>query len=157
RLRQGSDGPWRTVVGVVSTTKEYEADPSPPITAFFPVEQYAIGSRFVVVRTRNSADPLAVTAAVTREIRQLDAELPMYDVNTMMTRVYDPLASRRLAMALLATFAVVAMLLATIGIYGVISYWVEQRTSEIGIRVALGAERADILHLVVREFAVMVA
>ena len=94
RLRQGADGPWRTVVGVVRDTREYAVDAEPPITAFFPVEQYNIASRFIVVRTAPSVDAATVTAVVLREVTMLDPELPAYDVATMERRLHDSLARR---------------------------------------------------------------
>jgi predicted permease len=150
RLRQGADGPWRTVVGVVVDSREYEPDAEPPITTYFPVAQYNIASRFLVART--TVDAATVTPAVLRVIRDIDPDLPAYDVSTMGDRLHDSLARRRLSMFLLVTFAGVALVLAAIGTYGVISYWVEQRTREIGIRVALGAEPARILGMIFREF-----
>jgi predicted permease len=157
RLRQGSDGPWRTVVGVVADTKEYTAMAEPPIAVYFAVEQYTIGSRFVVVRTAPSFDAAALTTEVTRILRDLDPELPAYDVATMEARLHDSLARRRLSTFLLAVFAAFATLLASIGTYALIAYWADQRRREIGIRMALGADRARILTLVAREFAVMIA
>ena len=153
RIRQGDDGPWRTVVGVVADTREYEVDAEPPITAFFPVEQYTIGSRFVVLRTAPTVDAASLMTAVSRELAQIDPDLPAYDVATMEQRLHDSLARRRLAMALLVTFAACAVALAIVGVYGVIAYWVGQRTRDIGIRIALGADGKRIATMVAREFA----
>jgi len=157
RLRQRSDGPWRTVVGVVRDKREYEADLQPPITAYFPVEQYQIGSRFVVVRTHTALrDVGRLTSAVLDAVHALDPELPAYDVSTMDQRLTDSFARRRLSMLLLATFACAALVLAAVGVYGTIAYWVGQRHGEIGIRMALGADRANIIGLIAHEFGVTV-
>jgi predicted permease len=157
RIRQGDDGPWRTIVGVVADTREYEVDAEPPITAFFPVEQYTIGSRFVVARTAPSIEAASLMTAVSRELAQIDPDLPAYDVATMEQRLHDSLARRRLAMTLLITFAACALALAIVGVYGVIAYWVGQRTRDIGIRIALGADGARIARMIAREFAGIVA
>jgi predicted permease len=157
RIRQGDDGPWRTIIGVVADTREYEVDAEPPITAFFPVEQYTIGSRFVVVRTAPTIEAASLMRAVARELAQIDPDLPAYDVATMEQRLHDALARRRLAMTLLVTFACCALALAIVGVYGVIAYWVGQRTRDIGIRIALGADGARIARMIAREFAGIVA
>ena len=157
RIRQGNDGPWRTIVGLVADTREYEVDAEPPITAFFPVEQFTIGSRFVVVRTAPSVDAASLMPAVSRELRAIDPDLPSYDVATMEQRLHESLARRRLAMSLLVTFAACAFVLAIVGVYGLMSYWVGQRTRDIGIRVALGAEGSRIVMMIAREFAGVVA
>jgi predicted permease len=156
RIRQGTDGPWRSVVGVVRNTGEYQTSAQPPITAYFPVTQYGIASRFVVVRTAPGVDDRALLPAINREVRQLDPTLPLYDVRAMSERLSDSLARRRLAMDLLTAFAVLAIVLAAIGTYSLIAHWVEQRRRDIGIRMALGADRRRVIELLLREFGPMI-
>src|SRR5687768_7766620 len=155
RMRRGDSGPWRTVVGVVADTKEYEVDGEPPITAFYAVQQIGVGTWYLVMKTRS--DPRALWAVVTREVQALDADLPVYEMATMEERLADSLARRRFSMFLLVVFAVCASVLAAIGIYGVVSFWVSQRTRELGIRAALGARQADIMGLVIRQVVMLVA
>jgi predicted permease len=155
RLQQrGKEGSWRTVVGVISSARQYSTEKEPPITVYYPHEQYAARNMYVLVRT--TSDPAAMTTAVTREIQSVDAELPVFDVNTMEQRLYESLARQRFSMFLLGVFASVALILAGVGLYGVMSYWVNQRIHEIGIRMALGAQPGNILRLVIRQALILV-
>ena len=152
RIRFGgldADGKWITIVGVVGRVKQYTLDSDSRIALYLPQTQYPSRNMNVVLRSRT--DPANLTAAVKRELRALDADLPMYNVQTMERRLDTSLARRKFSMVLLAAFGGFAFVLATIGVYGVMAYLVSQGTRELGIRIALGASPVNILGLVVRQ------
>ena len=155
RLQRGGSDTWRTVVGVISDGKQYSSEKEPPIAVYFPFEQYVARNMFLVIRT--TRDPAGMTSAITKEIQALDPEMPVFDVSTMDQRLHNSLARRRFSMFLLGVFAMLASILAAIGIYGVMAYSVNERTHEIGIRLALGARPATILQLVIKQALVLTA
>ena len=144
-----ADGKWITIVGVVGRIKQYTLDSDSRIAFYLPQTQYPSRAMNVVLRSRT--DPSALTSGVKKELRELDSDLPMYNVRTMQQRLEESLARRKFSMVLLTGFAGLALALATIGVYGVMAYLVNQGTRELGIRIALGASQRNILALVVRQ------
>ncbi|HEX8189998.1 MAG TPA: ABC transporter permease, partial [Pyrinomonadaceae bacterium] len=144
--RIGLGDEWWTIIGVVGDVKQSGlTQPSRP-ELFIPYTSYPADGMTLVVRA--SSDPSEMTAAVRREVQAVDPNQPVYNVRTMEEVIDLSIANRRLNMTLLTIFAALATLLAVVGIYSVMSYLVTQHTREIGIRVALGASRANILKLV---------
>ena len=135
------------IIGVVGDIKFQNFTTAPRPTTYWPHPQLAYGTMTLTVRA--AVDPMALAPVIERAIRTLDKDQPVADVRTMDQWVAKSLAQARFSSTLLAIFAGLAMLLAAIGIYGVMSYTVGQRTAEIGIRLALGAEARDILTMIV--------
>jgi predicted permease len=143
------EGKWATIIGIVGDV--HDSDLAAESKGMFYVPGY--GGTTLVVRTKS--DPRPLIGALREQIRAVDAEQPVYDISTMSELVAVSLARRRFAVTLLALFAALALVLAFIGLHGVIAYLVTLRTHEIGIRLALGAQRADVLRLILSQGLLM--
>jgi putative ABC transport system permease protein len=150
----GPDSPWRTIVGVVGDVYQYGLDSRKTLQLYVPYDQFRVPGVTLVVRA--GQDPLALTPAVRARLRSVDSEMPLAKVTTMDQVMDDSVAGRRFSMLLLTGLGACAMLLAAIGIYGVTAYSVTQRTAEFGIRLALGAQAAGVIRMVIRQNLVLV-
>ena len=151
RIRFGTDttNPWMTIVGVTRNTKHMSLDAPTDYYVYVPVAQATPWRTYLVVRT--SGEPLRLAAPVRRVLAAIDPVLPMAETHTMEQAVASSLGTKRVTNVLLTGFALVAVLLAAIGIYGVMSLSVAGRRHEFGVRLALGAAPGDVLRLVIRQ------
>jgi predicted permease len=138
-----------TIVGVVGAVKQYGLDTDGKIATYFPMQQGPDRGTFLVARS--ASDNPGLAKVITGEIRAVDPSAVVYGVRSMQDRLHDSLARQRFSSTMLGAFAAFALLLAAVGLYGVMSYLVTQSTRDIGILVALGARRENILSLVVRQ------
>ncbi len=138
-----------TIVGVVGVVKQYGLETDGKIANYFPQQQWHDSRMFLVVRT--SSEAAGLSSAVVSQIHSVDPDVVVYEIRTMQERLHDSLARQRFASTMLGAFAVFALLLAAVGLYGVMSHLVTQSTHDIGVRVALGARPGNIIALVVRQ------
>ena len=150
RIRIGRDpkAPWRTIVGVVGDVRHTGPERAPEPEVFLPVTQ-SIDRNDMSLVVRAEGDPGALAGAIRDAARSIDPSVMLWRIRAMDDLMDDYLAPRRLSLRLVQGFAAVALALALIGIYGVLSYTVSQRVPEIGLRIALGARRGEIVRMMI--------
>ena len=145
-IGNGNDG-FARIVGVVGNVRYDALDTTAEPTMYAPFKQDTFGGMWFVVRT--AGDPLQSVGSVRQAVREIDSGLAVFSITALPLVVSDSVAQRRFAMLLLGVFAVVALFLAAVGLYGLVAYSVSLRTQEIGLRMAIGAQPADVLRLIV--------
>jgi putative ABC transport system permease protein len=152
-LYRGARSGQKTIVGIIGDVKYGSLDAPSPAEVYLPYKQHPVGDLTIAVRT--VGDPLGFVPTARADLAAVDRELPLADIHPMTAVVGRSIAERRFTMLLLTSFAGVAVLLAAIGIYGLLAYVVTQRTGEIGVRLAMGATPKDVARLFVREGAAL--
>ena len=157
RFRMGPDEPWRAIIGIAADVRQMGVDAPVKAEMYFPYAQMTVSPwyapRDLVIRT--SGDPARIVAAVRQEIRAVDPDQPVSNIATMADVIDKETGPRRIGTVLSSAFAGLALVLAALGIYGVLSYYVVQQTRQIGVRLALGGRPRDILSLVLRKGVVL--
>jgi putative ABC transport system permease protein len=153
RVRTGPNpsGPWTTIIGVIGDVRHGGLEEVPQPELYITYLQGPPVSPFIVLRT--TGDPAALAETVRAEARNIDKDLPLYEMRTMQTLRSESVATRRFILLLVAAFGVLALGLAAIGVYGVMSLVVSERTREVGVRLALGAEPSQLLRMIVMQAA----
>ena len=156
RINTGSPSEpnWLQIVGVVADVKYNGVTEDVQPLIYQSLDQQATGGGFLIVKSQVD-DPLSLVGSIRNEVKKLDSDLPLTNVATMDQRLANAVSQPRFRTTLIGMFAIVALILACVGIYGVISYSVAQRTHEIGIRMALGARGVDVLRMIVRQAILM--
>jgi putative ABC transport system permease protein len=147
----GTAAPWLTIIGIVEDFKNVGLAAEPEPEAYRPYQQFPMpGSIYVLVRSSIS-DPLMLVPSIRREVATLDSEQPLAEIQTLDQRLTASVAQQRFVMSMLVCFALLALSLAVVGIYGIMSYVSQQRTREMAIRMALGAQQKQVIWMIVRE------
>ena len=159
RIRNGNNQPWKTIVGIVAHVRHYQVvgdetssigtEGSAKGVYYFPLYQENSPAVFLIART--NGDPTALAGTIRSAVHDVDPSQPVADLRTMDQRITLSMGPRRSAVTLLSVFAAMALILAAVGLFGLIRYNVMQRTQEIGVRMAIGASRKDILRMVLGE------
>ncbi|MBV8829513.1 MAG: ABC transporter permease [Acidobacteriaceae bacterium] len=150
------DASWKEIVGIVKDTKNRDLREPPVPMIYLPLFQFP-DEGLITFEVRTATNPLSLAAAIERIIKTTESRLPVFDVKTMDQQVDDSLIEERLIASLSAVFGLLALLLASVGLYGLITYATNRRTGEIGIRIAVGATRGQIARMVLRESLLLVA